>query len=219
MSKEGLETSVLDGRREFFDRYFQLAKMINNLRLMLLGSLAIGVIAVGGMVALALQNKVVPYVVELNGNSEMVRVTRADVAEKPTDNMVMASLRLFVIGARTVFLDRRAQQMQMNTAYSMILAGSPAYKAMEDFHTANNPYEKSKTETVEVAVSSFPKISDDTWQVEWTETTKQLSGKVLSVRNWQGTFKVKIIPPTDVNQISVNPFGIYVEWLSWTPRI
>lgn len=219
MSKEGLESSVLDGRREHFDRYFQLAKMINNLRLMLLGTIALGVILAWGVVAMALQHKVVPYVVELNGNSEMVRVTRADVAEKPTDNMVMASLRLFVIGARTVFLDRRAQQMQMNTAYSMILAGSPAYKAMEDFHTANNPYEKSKTETVEVAVSSFPKISDDTWQVEWTETTKQLSGKVISVRNWQGTFKVKIIPPTDVNQISANPFGIYVEWLSWTPRI
>ena len=219
MSKGALESSVLDGRREYFDRYFQLAKMINNLRLMLLGTIAVGVILACGMVALALQHKAIPFVVEVDRNSEVKRITRADVAEKPTDHMVAASMRLFLIGARTVFLDRRAQQMQMNTAYSMILAGSPAYKSMEDFHTANNPYEKSKTETVEVAVTSVPKISDDTWQVEWTETTKQLSGKVLSVKNWQGAFKVRIIPPTDVNQIGVNPFGIYVEWFSWTTRI
>lgn len=219
MSKEGVGSSVLDGRREYFDRYFQLAKMINNLRLMLLGAIVVAVILAYGVVAMALQNRVVPYVVEVDGNSEVARVTRADVAEKPTDHMVAASMRLFLIGARTVFLDRRAQQMQMNTAYSMILAGSPAYKSMEDFHTVNNPYEKSKTETVEVAVTSVPKISDDTWQVEWTETTKQLSGKVLSVKNWQGAFKVRIIPPTDVNQIGVNPFGIYVEWFSWTTRI
>ena len=219
MSKEGVGSSVLDGRREFYDRYYQLAKMINNLRLMLLGTIAVGVILACGMVALALQHKAIPFVVEVDRNSEVKRITRADVAEKPTDHMVAASMRLFLIGARTVFLDRRAQQMQMNTAYSMILAGSPAYKSMEDFHTANNPYEKSKTETVEVAVTSVPKISDDTWQVEWTETTKQLSGKVLSVKNWQGAFKVRIIPPTDVNQIGVNPFGIYVEWFSWTTRI
>jgi len=219
MSKEGIGSSVLDGRREHFDRYFQLAKMINNLRLMLLGTIAAAGILAYGMVQVALEHRVVPYVVEVNGNSEMVRVTRADVAAKPTDNMVMANLRSLVMEARTVFLDRRAQETLMNAAYSKILSGSPAYKTMEDFHAVNHPYEKSKTETVEVAVISVPKISDDTWQVEWTETTKQLSGKVISAKNWQGTFKVRIIPPTDVNQIMVNPFGIYVEWLSWTTRI
>lgn len=217
--KKSTESSFLDGRREYYDRYFQLAKLANNWRLAFFGTLAGLIILAIGMVMVALQQKVVPFAVELNGNSEVVRVTRADVLAKPTDNQVAASLRLFIIGARTVFLDRRAQQMQMSTAYSMILAGSAAYQAMKDFHTTNNPYERSKEVTVEVAVTSVPKISDDTWQVEWTETTKQLSGRVVSAKSWQGTFKVRIVPPENEHEIGVNPFGIYVEWFSWTTRI
>lgn len=219
MSREAAESAMLDARREHYSRWVQLCGINNNLTkaIIVLGLLCIAM--GGGMLWMFTQQKIVPFVVEVNGDAEVLRVTRADVAAKPTDNQIMASLRMFVVAARTVFIDRRAQEMQMKTAYSMILAGSPAYTSMDKFHEEFNPYKRSSRETVEVEVRGVPKLSDESFQVVWTETTKSLSGKIISVKHWTGTFKIKIIPQGDITQIGANPFGIYVEWFSWTTRI
>ena len=219
IKKGAPETPYLAGRREWNERYGSYIKRENNWRLVAFGSLAVALMSVSGLVWVSGQAKVVPYAVQLNGNSEVVRVQRADVASRPNANQMRAALRNWVIGARTVYVDLRAEQALVDATYAMTLPDSPAYQNLATYHRESNPYTRATNETVEVEVKAVVPVSDETWQVEWTETTKQRSGKVVDTKQWQGTFTVLISPPTNEAQIMVNPLGIYVRQFAWTTRL
>lgn len=217
--EKGPQTPYLDARREWNERYASYIAQANNWRLIALGTTAAGIIMACGLVYLAGQQKVVPYVVETNTHGEVSRVARADVASRPNASQMRATLRNWVIGARTVYVDLRAEQAIVDATYAATLPDSPAYQTLAAYHRDNNPYTRSANETVEVQVNAVVPVSDESWQVEWTETTKQRSGKVISTKQMQGTFTVVIAPPTDDAQIMVNPLGIYVRQFAWTVRL
>ena len=219
IKKGAPETPYLAGRREWNERYGSYIKRENNWRLVAFGSLAVALMSVSGLVWVSGQAKVVPYAVQLNGNSGVVRVQRADVASRPNANQMRAALRNWVIGARTVYVDLRAEQALVDATYAMTLPDSPAYQNLATYHRESNPYTRATNETVEVEVKAVVPVSDETWQVEWTETTKQRSGKIVDTKQWQGTFTVLISPPTNEAQIMVNPLGIYVRQFAWTTRL
>lgn len=176
------------------------------------------VVLIGGFVWLAGQHKVVPYAVEFNEHGEAMRVTRADEMVQPDERHIRAALGTWLAGSRTVYVDRRAQENLFKKVYAMTLPNSSAYKALFDYHTANNPYEVSEKTTIEVSVNTVRPISDKTWLIEWTETRRERSGSVLDSRIWQGTFTVAIVPPTEESQIMANSIGMFVEQFSWGPR-
>ncbi len=217
--KKQAENPYLTGRKEYAERYADHIKEAHNWRLFGMGSILAALLAIGGLIAVSLQHKVVPYVVELNGHSEPVRVVRADVMSEPTTNQIKASLRSFIIGARTVYGDSVAQKNQLDTTYSMITMDSPAYHTMAAFHSANNPYERAQKETVEVTVNAIVANTADTWQIEWTEITKNRAGRIIDTKAWQGSFTVAISPPTNDKQILENPLGLYVKTFAWTTRL
>lgn len=212
------ENPYLAGRQEYADRYYDLTKLAHNWCMAALVAGVMAIVATGGLIAVALQHKVVPYAVEFNEHDEVARVVRADEAAAPSTNQIRASLRQLVIGARTVFGDRRAQKVMIDQTYAMILPDSPAFKSLTAFHSENNPYVRSQKEAVEISVNSVMPVSDETWRVEWTETVKQANGQVISTSIWQGSFTVVIVPPNDDKQILINPLGVYVKQFSWAPR-
>lgn len=218
VSQSHKETSYLSARREWNERYSDYIVSANNWRLMALGSMGIALIAVTGLVWLANQHKVVPYVVEMNSFGEVSRVQKMDTL-KPTIPQFKAALRTWIVGARTVYTDARAGRNLIETTYAMTLSDSPAYQTLADYHRTNNPYQRAGRETVEVTVNAVVPISDETWQIEWTETTKQRSGKSLTTQAYQGNFTLFINPPSDEQQILLNPLGIYVRQFAWTPRL
>lgn len=217
--KAGPELSYAAARKEYDDRYYQLTKLANNWRVTALGSIAASIILAGGMIAVSMQQKAVPYVVELNGNSEVVRVARADAVARPNNNQIRAALRTWIIGARMVYGDPVAQRKDLDATYAMTLPNSPAYQALVEYHEHNNPFERFKKETVEVAVNVVVRKTDNTWQLEWTETKRDATGKVISTTAWQGSATVKIIPPTTDSQVLVNGLGVYVSGFDWNARI
>lgn len=218
--KSGNELSYLNARQEYNDRCYDLAKLANNWRLISIVEAVSILVLIAGYVWLSLQQQVIPYAVELNGHSEVVRVTRADVAASPSVNQVKASLRTWVIGARTVYGDPLAQREHIDTTYAMTLPHSAAYQSLVEYHKAHQPFDRAKNESVEVTVNAvvpMPK-SDKTWHVEWTETTRDVSGRLVGTTAWQGSFSITISPPTSDKQIMVNPMGVYVDQFAWTQR-
>ena len=213
------ETPYLNARREYMERYGDLVKSAHSWKMTAFASLGISAILTAGLVGVSLQSKVVPYAVELNGHNEVVRVQRADVLSAPNANQIRASLRTWVIGARSVYGDRYAMKNLIDQTYAMTYPDSRAFKELAEYHRGNDPYQRAARETVTVDVKVVVPISDTSWQVEWTETTKELSGKVVSAQDMQGNFTVAISPPTDANQIMLNPLGLYVRSFSWTSRL
>lgn len=213
------ENPYLSARREWNERYGNFVKQAANWRVVAFGSIGVALCAVGGLVAVSMQSKVVPYAVELNGHQEVVRVQRADLLSAPNANQIRASLRGWVIGARTVYGDRYAMKNLIDQTYAMTMPDSRAFMDLSNYHRANNPYELADAESVAVDVKAIVPMTDTTWQVEWTETTKEVSGKVISAQDWQGSFTIGVSPPTDAKQIMLNPLGLYVNQFSWTSRI
>lgn len=213
-------TPYLAARREWNERYGDYIRSASNWRLAAIASLAVAIISSGGLVAVALQAVVVPYAVELNGAHEVVRVQRADVLARPDANQLRAALRNWVIGARTVYSDPAAVRNLIDATYALTAPDSPAYQDLAGWHKTNNPYQRAAaSETVGVDVRVAVPVSADTWQVEWTETTKQPNGKGTVVQDWQGTFTVLLSPPQDAQQIMLNPLGLYVRQFAWTARL
>lgn len=215
------ETPYLAARREWNERYSNYIASANNWRLVALGSVATAIIAVAGLAWVAGQHKVVPYAVEFNGNGEVTRAARADVASVPNKRQMVAALRNWVIGARTVYVDARAEKAILDQTYALTYPSSACYTMISAYHKDNNPYQRAQTETVEVAVNAVVPISDTTWQIDWTEVVKPRSGqgKEASTKQYQGTITTVLAPPTDDAQILVNPLGIYAQQCAWTTRL
>lgn len=209
--KKLAENPYLNGSRAHMEQYGAIIVAANFWRLLCF-VLALAVVILGaGYVALSLQHKVVPYAVEFNEHSEVARVTRADEMAAPSSNQIRSSIGQWLVGLKTVYGDLRALQVVLDKTYAMTLPGSPADKAMRSYHEDNNPYDRAKKETVEIAVHSVMPLSGDTWRIEWTERTKEINGQVVDTKTWQGTATVVIVPPSDEKQILINPIGVYVS--------
>jgi type IV secretion system protein VirB5 len=218
MKKSLSENPYLNGSKLFMEQYGSIIVAANQWRLIsIIEGIAL-VIAISLLGAVSLQQKVVPYAVEFNEHAEVARVVRADAMTAPNANQIRASIRQWLIGARTIYGDLRAQQALLDHTYAMTLSGSPADKAIRIFHEGNNPYAISEKETKEVAVNSVMPLGGETWRIEWTERTKQKNGQVIDTQVWQGTFTVAIVPPVDDRQILINPIGVYVKDFTWSIR-
>jgi type IV secretion system protein VirB5 len=209
----------LAARREWNERYGDYIAAAHHWRLVALGAIVVSLAAVGGLVRIAAQSRVVPYAVELNGASEVVRVQRADVLAAPSANQIRAALRSWVIGARTVYGDPAALKAAIDQTYAETWPDSPAFARLAEYHRANNPYQRAGREAVTVEVHAAMPISADTWQVDWTETVRDGTGRMIRTESWQATLTVAISPPTDAAQIMANPLGLYVRQFDWTRRI
>lgn len=217
--KAAPESPYLSARREWNERYGDYIQAAHQWRLAAMGATAVALIAVGGVVALSMQSTVVPYVVELNGHSEVVAVRRADVLAQPNANQIRAALRSWVMGARAVYTDPAAMKNLIDQTYAETLPDSPAYQKLAEFHKGNNPYQRAANETVSVEVLVAVPVSDNSWQIEWRETTRQVGGKLIRTEDWQATVTVAISPPTTAEQIMLNPLGLYVRQFDWTSRL
>lgn len=215
----GPESPYLAARREWNERYADIIKTGNNWRVAFLMTLGVALVTSGGLVAVSMKEQVVPYSVESNQFGEITRVTRMNVASTPTELQIRAALRDWVVGARTVYVDMRAEKDIVDRTYTMTFPDSAAYQNLALHHRENDPYRRSLNETVEIEVKAAIPVSPESWQIEWVEITKQRSGKIISTKNWQATLTLTIAAPSTEQQIMSNPLGIYVRNYAWTTRL
>lgn len=210
----------LNARTEFMERYGELVTGRENWRRTAFTSLGIAGVAVAGLVALALQSRVVPYVVEVDRLGRVIAVGRADQAAGADAKVIRAELADWILNARSVYVDAAALRAANNRAYSRVAENSPAYHMLNNYFRENNPFERAREETVTVDVQSVLPLGGDTWRVEWSETVRARNGMATTDKpvQWQAAITVKIAPPMDEQAILKNPFGVLIPELSWTQR-
>src|SRR6266851_2381773 len=74
----------------------------------------------------------------------------------------------------------------------------------------------STSETVSVEVNTVLPTSDRSYEVDWTETTRDLQGVVTATARLKGSFTIAVDPPSDEATARMNPLGIYVTNASWS---
>ena len=55
-----------------------------------------------------------------------------------------------------------------------------------------------------------------TYEVDWSETSRDLYGTVKTRDRWKGSFTIALDPPTDERLARINPLGIYIIQASWS---
>src|SRR2546426_2519515 len=157
----------VEARREWNDRYLDLARARRWWQLAAGAELALVGILAGGLVALSLQHKTVPYVVEVDSVGAAVAVKPAEAAGRPTDERIVRyQLAAFIRGARAVMTDRAAMKRSFEQVYAY--ARGPARMFLDEHYRSNNPFEIAKTYTVSSAITSLLQVSDRSRSEEHT---------------------------------------------------
>ncbi len=208
----------VEARREWNDRYLDLVRARRCWQLTAVAELVLLGVLGGGLVALSLHHKTVPYVVEVDGLGAATAVKPADAAARPTDERIVRyQLVAFIRGVRTVMTDRAAMKRTLDQVYAY--ARGPARIFLDDHYRANNPFDVAKTYTVVPAVSSLLPLSDRSWQMRWSEEQRGLDGVLLGRSQWEAVLSVETVPPTTADAIEANPFGLYVTEIRWTKQL
>lgn len=212
-----VESPFLAAKREWNERYGDYLAQARNWRLAAILSLVVSVILAGGSMLLAAQPKVVPYVVEVDKLGASIAVARADQSATPDQRMIRAQLAQWISDARAVSSDQTAERAALTRVYAGIATSAKPY--LDDWYRAHSPFELGTRATVAVSVDAVLPQSATSFQVQWTETRRNLDGSQPTIAHWIADVTIGLNPPTDEATILRNPLGIYITQLSWTPRI
>ncbi|EHJ48808.1 VirB8 family protein [Solidesulfovibrio carbinoliphilus subsp. oakridgensis] len=205
--------SYVSGREEWLERYGSYIQRARQWRLVAFGCLAITGISIAGNVIQAGQQKIVPYVVEVDKLGRIAAVAQASEASATPTRVIQATLADFVVNWRTVTADLDLEKRLLERL-SYYVTGA-AKGQMRQWYEINNPYDRAKTSLVQVYVKSLPSpVSVDSWRVEWDEVTRNHSGVQISSESYQATLTIQMQPPTTDAQVIRNPGGIYVVAMS-----
>jgi type IV secretory pathway TrbF-like protein len=208
----------VEARREWNDRYLDLVRARRGWQLVAVAELALVGVLGGGLVALSLQHKTVPYVVEVDTLGAASAVKPVEAAGRPTDERIVRyQLAAFIRGARAVMTDRAAMKRSLEQVYAYARGAGRTF--LDDHYRASNPFEIAKTYTVVPAISSLLQVSERSWQVRWSEEQRGLDGTLLGRSNWEAVLAVETAPPTAADAIQANPFGLYVTEIRWTKQL
>lgn len=209
--------TYLQARQEYNERYGEFVENAKRWRLAALGALGISIILAIGLIAVATQQKIVPYVVAVDDLGSAVAVSRAESAQRPDERVMKATLAEWVSNVRSVYVDKGAQVRIAKKAYAVM--SGPASAKLTDYMKANHPYERAKTQTVTIKVQSVLPLSEETWRVEWLEEERNREGLLQQAIPMQATITTMISPPTDEATILKNPMGIYIRSFNWAERV
>lgn len=201
---------------ELYGRYVSAARQWRRVAFL---TIFLSALSLGGLILVANQAQVVPYVVKVDRLGTAVAVERADRADKAEKPVIVAQLARWITAVRSVWVDAGAQRGLVKDAYAMINAHAPAYASLNDYMRERDPFVRAKDETVSVDVLSVLPISGDSWRIEWREESRARNGERNTVREYQATVNLSFNPPRDEATIRVNPMGIYINTLEWTERL
>lgn len=209
----------VEARREWNDRYADLSRATRNWQITAAAALALDLILAGGVVWLAERRVVIPYVVEVDklGYAIAAGAASREPDALSSERVGRYHLAAFMRGARSVIADPVALKRNLDQVYAY--ARGPAVSFLDEYYRGSNPFEHAKKFTVSVDIQSLLLLSDRTWQVRWTETSRGLDGSVLGKTSWEGVLSVETIPPASEEAILANPIGLYVVSLSWTKQL
>jgi type IV secretion system protein TrbF len=218
------DAPYLRGRAEFDSVFGDLAKGKRNWQLIAFASLTVAFILAGGIVALATQSRITPYIVEVDQLGRAQAFGPADQLRSIDQRLIVGQLARFVRDIRTVVGDPTGQADLIERAYDFVDQGASPF--LNAYFTApqNDPRILGKDITRLVEITSVlplptttPGGAQTTWKLSWTETTlDRVGGGAPTEAAWEGYFTTRITPPATLDRITVNPLGLYITSINWT---
>jgi type IV secretion system protein VirB5 len=213
---EKMRNPYLAGREEWLERYGTYIKAASQWRLIAALCLTITVLSVTANVIQAMKEKVVPYVVAVDKLGTAAAVSRADLASPVPRELIQAELANVIVNWRTVTADLDLQSRLIDRLGAFIQGAAKG--VLTGWFEANNPHAQARAgKLVSVSIRGLPlPVSNDSWRVEWRESTRNQAGVLMDVTHYEATMKIAITPPATDAQIIKNPGGIHITELSYS---
>lgn len=206
----------INARREWNERYGSYISQAKNWRILAFLSMGVAIVSLFGVIFFASQNKLIPYVVEVNGEGKTVDVYKIDKMAAVDQKVIRAQIATFIRNLRTVSSDMTVQRAAIEDVYAHLSGDAPAYIAINEWFKGNVPFERAKNETVSVDIRHIMPLSDHTWRIEWIENRRLRNGEKLPSSAWTAIATVATGGTVDSRTITVNPIGLFIKEINWS---
>ncbi|WEZ86313.1 conjugal transfer protein TrbF (plasmid) [Rhizobium sp. 32-5/1] len=214
-----LDNPYLAARSEWNERYGSYVKAAATWRIVGITGMTMAVIGFGYALYQSTQVKLVPYIVEVDKLGTAVNAGFPQQIEYADPRVVRATLGSFVSNFRSVTPDAVVQKQYIDRTYGLLRTSDPATEKVNAWFRSNSPFEKAKSSTVAIEVNNIVALSNQSYQMDWTEFERDRRGKETAVRRFRGIATVTLTPPQDEGVIRVNPIGLYLRDFDWTAQL
>ncbi|WP_026615889.1 conjugal transfer protein TrbF [Ensifer aridi] len=213
------ENPYLAARQEWTERYGSYVRAAAAWRIVGILGLTMAVIGFGYAMYLSTQAKLVPYVVEVDKLGTSVAAGFPEQIEYADVRVVRATLGNFVTSFRSITPDAVVQKQYIDRTYALLRTSDPSTEKINAWFRGNSPFEKAKTATVAIEVNNIVALSNQTYQIDWTEYERDRKGNGTGTRRFRGIATVVLTAPQDEATIRLNPIGLYVRDFDWTAQL
>lgn len=215
-SNADLANPYLAARRSWDERYGDLISRARNWRIAALVNAVVALVACGGLVAVARQTKIVPFVIAVNDLGRPIGTGFASESTEFDERVLKAALSDFVTQWRGITIDWTFQRQAIEQVFARIGQGSRAQVAISDWYRADPPQKRADQGTVEVEIKAVLATGERTWEVDWTEVKRSATGQLTGKEEYRGLFTIAMNPPKDEKDARSNPLGIFVTNAAWS---
>jgi type IV secretion system protein VirB5 len=213
------DNPYLAARQEWTERYGSYVKAASSWRIVGVTGMLLAVISTTYALYQSTQVKLVPYIVEVDKLGSAVSAGFPQQIEYADPRVVRATLGDFVTNFRSVTPDAVVQKGYIDRTYALLRTADPAAEKVNGWFRANSPFEKARTATVAIEVNNIVPLSNQSYQIDWTEYERDRKGKETAVRRFRAVATVTLNPPQDEAVIRLNPIGLYIRDIDWTAQL
>ena len=215
----GIPESAYQRAKEAWDNRIGNARVqAYNWRLAFFGALALCFVLVGGLIYQSTKSAVAPYIVEVGPGGELLAVSKAVQAKGlPNDPQVKYFLIKWIKDMRDMPLDVVVKKQAWISAYGYMR--QKAALKMNEIIKAENPMSKIGQETISITPAAIVKMSENTYQIRWTEDVFSKEGAKKESYRMTGLISVDFSAPKTEKEIMSNPLGLYIKDFSWSKEL
>ena len=207
------ETPYLRAAQQWDHRIGDARAQARNWRLMAFSSIAIAGIFAAGFTYEASRVKIAAFYVPVSEIGRPGHVEPVGNVYTPSNAAIIYFLSDWT---RTMFAkptDPIVAREDLLKDFS-VLRGTAA-TAMNQWASANDPMKDLGHVARTVTINAVLQRSDQSWQVDWTESTFTEGSKSNDVK-YTGLFTVETVPPTNQSELLANPLGLHITAINWS---
>ena len=169
---------------------------------------------------LSTQVRLVPYIIEVDKLGTAVLAGFPEQIEYADVRVVRATLGNFVTNFRSITPDAVVQKQYIDRTYALLRTSESVDREGQRLVSgAVLPSRRRRLRQLPIEVNNIVALSNQTYQIDWTEYERDRKGKEIGTRRFRGIATVTLTAPQDEATIRLNPIGLYISDFDWTAQL